>query len=531
MSATATELDQAEIADVYWLREIFELDKNDLTHEVLYSAVLAIAELLEHGEQVGFVPKSDYLGGTQIRDEWGRWLDRFPSTLSKYKGKPSNTSDIAYNPRKSVGNIVVDVLIYKDPAAPFSAGKSSKLHGLKLILFALTLIPNLKDRGIDLEKVASDFRAGIKKSEIFRELSLNFAENTSLSILIDECELLIKEKYSSGGFRHFLSSIRDAVLVIQGWRIGPKNRKKTSSKGSMRGQNAFEGKNKPLSVRLRSYHSTDDPDEQAYVGEMISLQGEDGGEEPVLGVIEAPEASDDDALLSNKLSAAITQTKSKYWLQLYHESIPWSSRGINPLTRAKLVDWIKANDTVESLILALMLLTGSRYEAVVDLLIGNDGDITLDGIYTRHYIPPEKAYNPPDDLSPLLEKSIDILRLNFPALVTEMLSNHCINYENGVSLRDALSLDVEETKKNIQKTIKKLIKNGANGLAIDRIPLALNKKISEITGDDAAGYILSARDNEMAPVSTYYSAFEVSDLEAIYRKAVRELFYESTVDR
>ena len=230
MSVAATELDQADITDDCWLMEVFELEKNDLTSDVRYIAAKAITELLEHGQQIGFVPRSDDLGGTHIRAGWDSWLDRMPGTLSQYKGKVRNISDIAFNPRKSVGNGVVDILIYKDPAAPFTDGQSSKLQGLKLILLTLTLIPNLKVRGIDLEKVASDFWAGIKMSEIFPDLPLNFVENASLSRLIAECELLIKEKYRSGRFRDFLSSIRDAVLVIQGWRIGPGKRNKTKAR-------------------------------------------------------------------------------------------------------------------------------------------------------------------------------------------------------------------------------------------------------------------------------------------------------------
>lgn len=522
MSEPVSTINQVDSASNCWLADVFEFNNDGFTSEVFQLLVIEVSELIKHGDEIGFVPDSDHLGIASLRIEWAKWAKRVPDLSSRYI--TPNSYDISFNPRKGMGNRVVDVLIYKDPAFPFDQGQSSRLQGLKLLLFALSLLPKLDSRGLEIEKVANDFWRGIGQSELFPQLPLNFSDNSSLEDLANVCEKLIKDKYKQGGFRKFLTAIRNTVLVIQGWAIGNKDKKpgNVSSKNNKPRINK-----KPLSVRLSSYYSIDTPEEDAFDGEMIGFPGENGGEEGLLGVIEPRELSGVE--WPKKFSEAITKSKSKYWLQLYHEAIPWSSRGINPLTRLQLVNWIKDNDTVESLLMALMLLTGNRYESVLELTIGENGDFTLDGHFTRHYTPPESAYSPPDEILSFMQNCTEVLRLRLPRLIHKRLTFHSKNNVDLNRLNDALSVETGATKKNIQKVIKRLIRKGANGLAIDRIPLALHKKISEITGDDAAGYILSSKGDEAAPVSSHYSAFEISDLEEIYRKAVMELFFDSNI--
>ncbi len=492
----------------------------------LYLILRDISYLLKKGIAIKFVPESDHLDNNEISKAWRNWSEIFATELELFerRNRKSTYEKQVFDPKRSTGSKTVDWLLRNDPAKP-DENNSSNLEGTKLLLIAYVLKTSsgkitVRDKEVELKEI---FEKSLN-IEAYYETPLNFSRATSIDEISSFCEKQIEDHYRrKSRNRTFLDTIRAVCLTIDGYILLPE--KKKDKPNTTKGKRGKQKKNRlpPKNVFIQPYFSPGDFEFEPDFGDLFSIPGSED-EEPIVGILSP---LDDDSWKnkdSETFQNTIIQEKSKYWLSNFNQSLPWNQKGINPVTRKILVDWIWDNDTDESFLFGLMLSVGKRLDKALELKIGTDFDITPTGFYNRKYIPAEQRFKPNQEQEQFLQKTTTEITLELPTIVKNRFIEKCSNDDTGKSIQEAWNLKDIEIKKECSKVTKKLIKNGANGLAIDRIHLSLGKSIAEITGDDSLGYIVAGSEKDHPPMSIYYTAHSISYIEDIYRKAVRDLY-------
>ena len=317
--------------------------------------------------------------------------------------------------------------------------------------------------------------------------------------------------------------MRNSLRVLNGYELGSIKNRSTSTANVRLVHRSNKKTEKPKIVRLTPYYNPADFEDEPYIGDFRGITAEEG-EEPQIGLIEPIDSTPDRDEIPEDVASASSQVKSKFWLQAYSSALPWNSRGINPLTQKILADWIHHNDSLVSLTLGLMLCTGRKVEGILQFRLSEHGEFTADGEFIRTYMPPGNSFTPSPKQERLFKTLDPIIRLPLPGIIRERFCARCNPGDYGKSLSEIWGVGIDDLKRDMKIIVRKLIRQGANGLAIDRVHLTLQKKLAEITDDDAIGYILSSHEKDMPPVSSYYSAFPHSYLVEVYQKAVEDMF-------
>ena len=483
-----------------------------------------ISSTLQHGVDIEFIPENDHFENNEIYIEWRKWKKTIDKAISKYEPQKdyqdNRIETYSYTSRPK--NKAVNILFYGPPDL-LKPQTSSSIDGLKLILLALLMLPIRLKTQINLDKTIRLFNSFIVKLRFFDDLSLDFSSEQTFEDIILKCNKLVEDTYTDPkkSERQFLDSLSNVLRLLQGFHLRTPGRKNPETKESTR-KSSIKPRIKRVanSVRHTSFHSPAEsiPD----FGSFIEIVQE-AGEESIIAII-TPEADEEDIATKDEISSAVTEVKSKYWLQNFHESIPWNSRGINPFTRSLLVNWIKSNDTEISLLFGLMLSLGRRIEDVLNLEIGDQADITQKGEYLCTYYPQSNRFTPSTDQKALVETVSQTIKLSLPSIIKSRFIERCSQATENQTLVRVLECNIDEVKLDAQKTVKRLIRKGAVGLAIDRIHLSLEKRLAEITGDDALSYIIAGSNDDMPPVSAYYASYTHQDVEIVYRRAVEDLY-------
>lgn len=492
------------------------LERLDIAEETpsIYSILCKVRDLLEHGIAISFVKKYDDTGSSTLYDTWHIWLSIINKTIVLYEEAAPDQEYVSLLPKPE--STESQFLVLEDPSAPFQ-DNSSNLQGLKLILVALLMLPLSDGQRKKIKGAATNFKRGTNQIALYPRLRLNFKKGNTRELIYQCSELILNEYSEQNVFRNFLTSIRNSLILLDGYNLGRRTHK--PSKQKISNQRKVKSSRIPASVRLAPFYS-----DRPSFGELIEIVAETG-EESIMGVIEAPTSDPDESDISEEISSASSQVKNKRWIQNYNETVPWNNRGINPFTHKILIKWIKENSSLESLIFGMMLSTGKKIEDILNLEIGINADITIEGEYIRHYKAPENSFTPTIEQEHLMKPLNQVVTLNLPDIIKSRFKLMSIESDEGKTLAEAWDVDVDTLKEGIQVIVKKLIRQGANGLAIDRIPLVLHKKVAEISQDEVLGYIISARENDIPPVSAYYTAYTHSYIESIYRQAVVDLYY------
>ena len=503
-----------------YLQEVF--DALEFTHAIAspHQILTRLSAILQHGIDINFVHRLDT---NEIQDKWTKWRNAIDLAISEYKTKNTSAVDekdtVIYSDRPK--NKAINLLFF-GPKNPQSSTNSSNTLGLKLIFLASLMLPNEAMPKKNKVKIHHLFNLFIQKLRIFQQLNLNFTSDISFDTIIQQCENLVETRYTdpSKSNRQFLDSLKNSLRLLQGYHLGTPNKQPKPAPKAQKSPKGSSGTRVAKSIRHKPFY--DPADYAPDIGTFIEIVPEQG-EESIIGLIIPEAKNEDDNAISEELASAVTQVKTKYWLQTFHEATPWNSRGINPFTRSLLIQWIKDNDTVVSLIFGLMLSIGRRFEDILTLEIGIDSDITPDGTYIRSYIAPDNCFKPTPDQQLLVEPVTQTLRLLLPEIIKDRLIDRYTTQKKSIKLSELLEIKTEPLKKEAQEIIKQLIRTGATGLALDRIHLSLEKRLAEISGDEVVGYMLTGRQDNMPPVSAYYSTYPHSEVEKLYRKALEDL--------
>lgn len=479
----------------------------------IYSVLCRVRDLLEHGIVINFVEKYDDTGSSTLYDTWHIWLSIINKTIVLYEEAAPDREYLSLLPKPESNES--KFLVLEDPKAPFQ-DNSSNLQGLKLILVALLMLPIDEGQRNKAKNVAIHFKRGTSQIALYPYLELNFKKGNTRGLIYQCSELILNEYSEQSVFRNFLTSIRNSLILLNGYNLGRKTHKPSKDKKAR--PKKAKSSRIPGLVRLTPFYS-----DRPSFGGRIEIVAETG-EESIMGVIEAPTSDPDESDISDDVSSASAQVKNKRWIQTYNETVPWNNRGINPFTHKILINWIKDNSSIESLILGMMLSTGKKIEDILNLEIGSNADLTIDGEYIRHYKAPENSFTPTSEQEHLMQPLNQVVKLTLPEIIKSRFKSMSIESDEGMTLAEAWDVDVNILKKKIQAIVKQLIQQGANGLAIDRIPLVLQKKVAEISQDEVLGYIISARENDIPPVSAYYTAYTHSYIESVYHQAVVDLY-------
>lgn len=520
----AAKLYNADTDDYKQLSDIF--NTLDLRHATPYiHAILTnLHDLLKHGRKIGFIGNQRHSGNQAISTQWSTWSAVIDKALTKYEEiTPPNAYSSLIIPTKLPNESqIIKIILHVDPVTP-TDNQSSKIQGLKLITLALLMRPDNSTDDLNTQKAIESFTGRISNVNLFKEISLNFTDKIPLMTIAKECEALVNSQYKKHGtYRKFLTTLRNSLTVLNGYHLGTPNERPHTQKNTS--DNKLALNRAPKTVRFTPFYCPTGLDEESNIGEMFEIMPEEG-EESTIGLITNVDSETTDfEEINEEIASAIAQVKSKQWLQDYHEATPWNSRGINPFTLQILVNWICKNDSTVSLLYGLMICTGRRYEDIMNMTIGDNGDFTVNGEYIRYYTSPDNSFTPTSEQEPLLETLSHTIILQLPKIIGNRFQLRCNVSVDGKSLAEAWEKDTNELKKDLEKTTAHLIREGANGLAIDRIPLTLQKRVATISGDDTIGHILASRANDMPPVSSYYAAYTHETIKSIYKKAVTDLF-------
>lgn len=487
-----------------------------------------LSDLLGHGMKSGFTN----LLCDEDQKRWSSLKTLVENEITARRNWPKHNDevlDLTVSTRKPILDLI------KDHGRPISGIKGDEnallldkaITLVRLISVALALKVDgyvlAKD---ELRKISGQLNKSIQNVfhkeiliNLLKEVDEQHSQNTSLSDHAKVAESFIRTKYKSNdGRRKFLSTYRDAVYRLCG--LTPKKgRKESGGEGGSRGKEASRE-----NVRVRRYVDPYTDDDYPPPVEFVSV-GKGIDTVPYLGVIEGGDDIEH-SNLSYGTSEGKANVASNFWIANYAESLPWNNYGFNCVSRKILASHIKSNDTQYSLILGLMLATGMPFRQVMAFEVGTHGvNIRSTGEYVRNYRTPSNSHVP-DKETYLLSKSADTFTVVLPKFINERLQCLGIEEHDNVLLGSIIEMEQNEIKSQCSKVIETLIKQGANGLSLDRIQLSLRKLLAEITGDDVAGYILCSKENEEAPISCYYAAISVRNLEELYAEAIQVLFDE-----
>lgn len=240
-------------------------------------------------------------------------------------------------------------------------------------------------------------------------------------------------------------------------------------------------------------------------------------------------SSDDDDLA---LSAADSEfktdhkaMKSDYWIRRHSRLVPHDSSCLTPLEKNRVTDFIRQglkNAFDEKIknragIVCILYVTGLTLDELFNINLKNDEVITKDGQFKRPIQRPENAFKPNSQQTKSLRPISMELNLELPNIVTQWLQRLSQN-----SFWEILSDSKEEAKKVIDDTLVDLRKDGQyRRIILSRLTTALALETTLKFRDPVITHYLAGRDNQTAPMLTYYVAHTVSEVEQAYQYVVQ----------
>jgi len=515
-SALSNENSSANIELRYLLRRLGITQDLANIDEVL----VELNDLLETGIDIGLIRQISNSSNSSIPAVWERWRTLIKKVTSTQSLSSPDRKQYRLATRSLPDLKPIKLILLYD--SDNQESHISTVKGAKLLFLALTALPDsvLQDNSIHLEDLAALFIKGVNEAHKYEGLSLDLKLHSPQAIIGQIENIITEYNYTSNSpHRKFLQGLGKSIAIILGATVPQKVTKGDLSKSiKPRSIKPTQSSNRGTpKARFKSFLqiSTENPE----TGTLAQLVIEP--EEPPLPALITEDSENEP--VNESFSRAIEQTKTKHWIRTFHNNLPWGKRGLNPITRKILTDWLTSDSSDISLILSLMICTSNRFESVLELKFGDGGDMTSSYFYKK-YERPENSKEPAESLQNLLEESIDSYKLKFPIFLETRLSS--ISTSGGAlqDLETTLKIDRNRLKRNISKNISSLISQGATGLSIDRIHLILPEMISEVTGDQFLSYLITGRNNEMTPISAYYSSYNIELIEKTYEKVIKQLF-------
>lgn len=239
-------------------------------------------------------------------------------------------------------------------------------------------------------------------------------------------------------------------------------------------------------------------------------------------------SDDDDVTLSaadSEFKSDLKAMKSDYWIRRHSRLVPHDPSCFTPLEKNRVTDFIRQglkNAFDEKIknragIVCILYVTGLTLDELFNINLKNDEVITKDGQFKRPIQRPENAFKPNSQQTKSLRPISMELNLELPNIVTQWLQRLSQN-----SFWEILSDSKEEAKKVIDDTLVDLRKDGQyRRIILSRLTTALALETTLKFRDPVITHYLAGRDNQTAPMLTYYVAHTVSEVEQAYQYVVQ----------
>ena len=241
-------------------------------------------------------------------------------------------------------------------------------------------------------------------------------------------------------------------------------------------------------------------------------------------------SDDDDLALSaadSEFKTDLKAMKSDYWIRRHSRLVPHDSSCLTSLEKNRVTDFIRQglknafDERVRNRagIVCTLYVTGLTLDELFNINLKNDEVITKDGQFKRPIQRPENAFKPNSQQTKSLRPISMELNLELPNIVT-----HWLQGLSQSSFWEILSDSKEEAKKVIDDTLVDLRKDGQyRRIILSRLTTALALETTLKFRDPVLTHYLAARDNQAAPMLTYYVAHTVSEVQQAYQNVVQEM--------
>jgi hypothetical protein len=239
--------------------------------------------------------------------------------------------------------------------------------------------------------------------------------------------------------------------------------------------------------------------------------------------------SDDDGVslsgADSEFKTDLKAMKSDYWIRRHSRLVAHDSSCLTPLEKNRVTDFISqglknaSNKKVRNRagIVCMLYITGLTLDELLNINLNNDQVITKDGQYKRLIQRPENAFKPNPQQTKCLTSVSTQFNFELPEILTEWLQEISKN-----NLWEVLSDTKEGAKKAIDATLVDLRKDGQyRRIILSRLTTALALETTLKFRDPVITHYLAGRDNQAAPMLTYYVAHTVSEVEQAYQNVVQ----------
>jgi hypothetical protein len=239
--------------------------------------------------------------------------------------------------------------------------------------------------------------------------------------------------------------------------------------------------------------------------------------------------SDDDGVslsgADSEFKTDLKAMKSDYWIRRHSRLVAHDSSCLTPLEKNRVTDFISqglknaSNKKVRNRagIVCMLYITGLTLDELLNINLNNDQVITKDGQYKRLIQRPENAFKPNPQQTKCLTSVSTQFNFELPEILTEWLQEISKN-----NFWEVLSDTKEGAKKAIDATLVDLRKDGQyRRIILSRLTTALALETTLKFRDPVITHYLAGRDNQAAPMLTYYVAHTVSEVEQAYQNVVQ----------
>jgi len=226
-------------------------------------------------------------------------------------------------------------------------------------------------------------------------------------------------------------------------------------------------------------------------------------------------------------------THPRFYIE--NDYLKYTTKLHNPIERHWLTETIITPEIIGSddkaaLLVCLSICLGKEYSDILGLLIGDNGDITPQGIYKRKIPEAQNAINPGKKVKHLYKTHINDskdnkhVNLPLPRLVSKIISRISADHNEDIKIKNIFENSEKSPGIMVREFIGALNKEYGQRFNSNRISCQLKQFIKSELNDPCISYALFGQPTQRAPSAYYYRTTKLSTLINIYKKLSTEYF-------
>ena len=223
------------------------------------------------------------------------------------------------------------------------------------------------------------------------------------------------------------------------------------------------------------------------------------------------------------------ERQKSHWQHNTQAHLPYSTSLFNPIERSWLISELEFGLTNEklsatALIISLSICTNRSYEDTLDLVYGDNGDITENGIFRKHISAPDDAVVPDISESSLYKEHEDRLELELPALVKQLLDSALVSDRQDIPLREAIKNKDQPNYITIETFFENIRNKYSSRFIIPRVKNQLKHFLLSQERDPTLAYMLFGTKDYRPPMPNYYRFMPIQSVSSKYKQYSSEYF-------